>query len=132
MCRIALANDNIPYIVTMNFGYSGGVKPSIFFHCANTGKKLEMLRQNKYVCFEMDIDHLLYKGKSSCDWGMRFTSIIGYGNITILKEIEEKKTGLNCIMKHYGGEGDYFYNEKVFEQTTVLKLQITEMTGKRK
>ena len=26
VCRIAFADNNIPYIVTMNFGYSGGDK----------------------------------------------------------------------------------------------------------
>jgi uncharacterized protein len=77
VCRIALANDNIPYIVTMNFGYIRNPKKTLFFHCANSGKKLDMLHKNNYVCFEMDIDHQLFRGKRSCDWGMRFSSIIG-------------------------------------------------------
>jgi nitroimidazol reductase NimA-like FMN-containing flavoprotein (pyridoxamine 5'-phosphate oxidase superfamily) len=132
VCRIALANDDIPYIVIMNFGYISYPKKTLFFHCANSGKKLDMLRLNNYVCFEMDIDHQLFRGKRSCDWGMRFSSIIGYGNISILTEKEAKKTGLNCIMEHYGGKGEYVYDEKVLEQTSILRLEIREMTGKRK
>jgi nitroimidazol reductase NimA-like FMN-containing flavoprotein (pyridoxamine 5'-phosphate oxidase superfamily) len=31
VCRIALADDNLPYIVTMNFGYSGGAEKKVFF-----------------------------------------------------------------------------------------------------
>jgi nitroimidazol reductase NimA-like FMN-containing flavoprotein (pyridoxamine 5'-phosphate oxidase superfamily) len=132
VCRIAFANDNIPYIVTMNFGYSNHPVQTLFFHCANEGRKLEMIRKNNYVCFEMDIDHQIYKGKRSCDWGMRFTSIIGYGNISIVTIKEEKITGLNSIMTHYGGEGEYSYDNNVLEQTTILRLEILEMTAKKK
>lgn len=132
VCRLAIANNNVPYIVTMNFGYTSDPKQSLFFHCANEGKKLDMIRQNNYVCFEMDTDHHLTKGTRGCDWGMRFRSILGYGNISIVTEKEERIIGLNCIMAHYGGEGEYVYEEKVLEQTTILRLDILDMTGKKK
>jgi nitroimidazol reductase NimA-like FMN-containing flavoprotein (pyridoxamine 5'-phosphate oxidase superfamily) len=63
---------------------------------------------------------------------MNFSSVLGYGNIFIVTEKSQKTAGLNCIMKHYGGEKEYQYNEKVFENTTVLRLDITEMSGKKK
>jgi uncharacterized protein len=132
VCRIALANDSLPYIVTMNFGYVNDSEQMFFFHCANEGKKLDMIRKNNYVCFELDIDHQLFRGTRSCDWGMRFTSIVGYGNIEIVNDKEKKIRGLNSIMNHYGGNGEYSYNEKVLEQTTVLCLKILEITGKKK
>jgi uncharacterized protein len=132
VCRLAFANDNFPYIVTMNFGYTNVPEQLLYFHCAREGKKLDMIRRNNYVCFEMDIDHQIIKGKTGCDWGMRFTSIIGYGNISEVTEKSGRITGMNCIMSHYGGEGDYFYDEKLFEQTTILRLKILEMTAKKK
>ena len=132
VCRLALANDNFPYIVTMNFGYTNDPEQMIYFHCAKEGKKLDMIRRNNYVCFEMDTDHQIIKGKNGCDWGMRFTSIIGYGNICEVTEKSERISGLNCLMTHYGGEGEYLYDEKVFEQTTILRLKILEMTAKKK
>jgi nitroimidazol reductase NimA-like FMN-containing flavoprotein (pyridoxamine 5'-phosphate oxidase superfamily) len=132
VCRIALANNNIPYIVTMNFGYVKDPEQTLYFHCANTGKKLDMIRQNNYVCFEMDIDHQMFRGKMSCDWGMKFRSIIGYGNISVVTEHDERILGLNSIMTHYGGDGEYSYDDKVLEKTTILSLKILEMTGKKK
>ena len=137
VCRIALAVDNIPYLVTMNFGYSNDQGQRLFFHCANEGRKLEMIRKNKYVCFEMDIEHQLYMrpgkdGRKGCNWGMKYRSVVGYGNISIITEKEAKKTGLDCIMKHYGDENEYIYDEKVLPNTTVLTLDITEITGKKK
>ncbi|MGC1390281.1 MAG: pyridoxamine 5'-phosphate oxidase family protein [Bacteroidales bacterium] len=132
VCRIALAGNNIPYIVTMNFGYVKDPEQTLYFHCANTGKKLDMIRQNNYVCFEMDIDHQMFRGEKSCDWGMKFRSIIGYGNISVVTEHDERILGLNSIMTHYGGGGEYSYDDKVLEKTTILSLKILEMTGKKK
>jgi nitroimidazol reductase NimA-like FMN-containing flavoprotein (pyridoxamine 5'-phosphate oxidase superfamily) len=131
VCRIAFANGDIPYIVTMNFGYTDTPGRRLYFHCADAGRKLEMIRKNNYVCFEMDIDHKLYQGEKACDWGMKYRSVVGYGNITIVTEAETKKTGLNCIMTHYGGEGDHLYDVKVLEKTTILQLDIKEMSGKK-
>jgi len=132
VCRIALADNNLPYIVTMNFGYINEPALSLYFHCARDGKKLEMISRNNYVCFEMDTDHFIYGGEKGCNWGMHFSSVVGYGNISLVSEKSEKTFGLNCIMKHYGGEGEYLYDEKVFENTTVLRLDILEITGKKK
>ena len=132
VCRIALADENVPYIVTMNFGYTGIPGQKLFFHCASTGRKLDMIRKNNYVCFEMDTDHTVYGGEKGCDWGMKFSSVVGYGNISIVTEREAKIKGLNCIMAHYGGEKEYTYDENVLLRTTVLCLDIKEMTGKRK
>jgi hypothetical protein len=132
VCRIAMANNNTPYVVAMNFGFTGNPVDTLFFHCANEGKKLDMMRQNNYVCFEMDTDHEIYKGTKGCDWGSKFSSIIGYGNIHIVTDNNKKIEGLNSIMSHYGGEGEHTYDIKVVDNTTILRLEILEMTGKRK
>ena len=137
VCRIAFANNDIPYIVAMNFGYDNDSGETLFFHCSNEGKKLDMIRKNNYVCFEMDIEHQIYvrKGRddrNGCNWGMKYKSVVGYGTISIITEKEAKKKGLDCIMKHYGDENEYIYDEKVLANTTVLRLDINEMTGKKK
>jgi nitroimidazol reductase NimA-like FMN-containing flavoprotein (pyridoxamine 5'-phosphate oxidase superfamily) len=137
VCRIALANDNTPYIVTMNFGYIKNPGQILYFHCANTGRKLEMIKRNNLVCFEMDTDHQLFGGEmkdgiNGCNWGMKYKSVVGYGNISIISEKQAKKTGLDCIMKHYTDEMEYSYNEDILAKTTVLRLDITEITGKKR
>lgn len=132
VCRIAFANDNIPYIVTMNFGYSGGDQPYLYFHCATEGRKLEMIKKNNYVCFEMDTDHKIYKGEKGCDWGMKYSSVVGFGKISVLKDMVSGIEGLNCIMAHYSDRKDFSYDEKNLEITTILRLDVQEMTGKRK
>jgi uncharacterized protein len=131
VCRIALSDNNIPYIVTMNFGYAGGDEKRLFFHCAKEGKKLEIIRKNKFVCFEFDTDHQLYKGENACDFGMSYRSVVGWGNIEIITDEEEKKRGLDYIMSHYSDEVDFSFNKSVLDRTIILCLEISEMKGKK-
>jgi nitroimidazol reductase NimA-like FMN-containing flavoprotein (pyridoxamine 5'-phosphate oxidase superfamily) len=91
-----------------------------------------MLRINNYVCFELDTDHEVYTGKKGCDWGMKYSSVVGYGKIFAVTNEQERKEGLDHIMVHYGGKGNYSYDKKVLKKTTILRLEISEMTGKRK
>lgn len=130
-CRIAFADGNVPYIVTVNFGYHRGKKMRFFFHCAREGRKLEMIRKNNYVCFEMDTDHKLIKGKTACDFTMKYRSITGYGYISVIKNEREKIKGLNCIMSHYSDNTNFTYNQAILEKTTVLCLEIDQISGKK-
>ena len=131
-CSVAFASENIPYLVTMNFGYVNGDPPVLYFHCAPQGRKIEMISKNSYVCFGMDTDHAIYKGEKGCDWGMNFSSVLGFGNIFIINDEAEKFSGLTHIMNQYGGSGTYTFEEKVLARTIVLRLEISEMTAKRK
>ncbi len=131
VCRIALANNDIPYIITMNFGYTGLPDRSLYFHCANKGRKIEMIKQNNNVCFSLDTDHKIIRGPKGCDWGMSYKSLVGYGSISILTDKESKEIGLNCIMSHYAGKKVFDYDDKVLGRTTILRLDIKEITGKK-
>lgn len=131
VCRIAFANDNVPYIVTMNFGYSGWPLKKLYFHCAGEGRKLEMIKRNDYVCFEMDIDHRLTPGRVPCESSMEYSSIVGYGRISVVSSHDEKKKGFDIIMSHYSAGKEFEYNERSFEKTIILCLDIQELTGKR-
>ena len=129
VCRIAMTDNNIPYIVTMNFGYSSGRK--FYFHCAREGRKIDMIRKNNYVCFELDTDHELTAGTEACDFAMKYSSIIGWGKMFILSSDEEKREGFNSIMQHYSGRGSFSYIPEQFDKTTVLRLDVINMTGKK-
>jgi nitroimidazol reductase NimA-like FMN-containing flavoprotein (pyridoxamine 5'-phosphate oxidase superfamily) len=132
VCRIAFTDSDIPYIVTMNFGFSGINNMRLYFHCANEGRKLEMIKKNNYVCFEMDTDHRIVTGQQACDFGMKYSSVVGYGYISIVNEPEEKISGLDFIMSHYTGKKDFTYKNEIISKTTVLRLDVTEITGKHR
>lgn len=130
VCRVAFANDSFPYIVTMNFGYQGGAEKRFYFHCAPEGKKLVMLRENNYVCFELDIDHILHPGDIACNFTMKYRSVIGWGNISIVSDEEERLEGLNIILRHYSSRERFDFDSALFKRTTILRLDIITMSGK--
>ncbi len=132
VCRIAFAVDNVPYIVPMNFGYIWDDKLTLYFHCAKEGKKLDLMNKNNTICFEMDVDRQLVSSEEACAWGMRYRSIVGLGILERISDGTERKAALDSIMDHYGFKGTKKYDTKSFDLTEVLKVTVTEFTGKKK
>jgi nitroimidazol reductase NimA-like FMN-containing flavoprotein (pyridoxamine 5'-phosphate oxidase superfamily) len=134
VCRLGLLPDGVPcpYIVPMNFGYEfDGDDLTLYFHCAKEGRKLDIIAQNPNVGFEMDCSHELKPGSAPCDYSMNFESIIGNGRISVCTERKERLHGLTQIMRKYSPEKEFHFSEKALELTVVLKLTVTEFTGKR-
>jgi len=63
--RIACHANGITYIVPVNYVYDGAY---IYGHSA-IGKKMEMMRQNPQVCFEIDDIKSIFKWQSVIAWG---------------------------------------------------------------
>ena len=132
VCRIALIEGDLPYIVALNFGYKTGDPDCLYFHCANTGRKLDIIAKNNIACFQMDVDHELKTAKKACGYTMKFKSIVGYGKIHKVSDKDEKIEGLNYIMKQYSERNDFSYEDKMLDITTILKLEIDSLTCKVK
>jgi uncharacterized protein len=131
-CRLAFAVGDQPYIVTMNFGCDWpGDLPVLYFHCAREGRKLEMMRLNPRVCFELDCEHELITGASACDWGMRYASVVGYGILGEVGDEAERRAGLDLVMRHYGWGGEGGYRPGPMRAAAVLRLDVSELSGKR-
>jgi len=132
VCRIAFFSEKAPYIVPLNFGYAWNETLKFYFHCASTGRKLELLKTNNVVGFEIDIKHELLTGDVACDWGMKYRSVIGNGKISELADEEDKARGLDLIMKHFGYDGSPSYSKQMLGAVKVLCLEVDEITGKAK
>jgi hypothetical protein len=130
VCRIALADGNLPYIVAMNFGYRRGEPSVIYFHCANSGKKLDIISRNNNTCFQFDTDHNMVSGARACDFTMKYSSVVGFGKITVVNSPAEREDGLNIIMKQYTGSDNHTFNPGTMDRTTILRVDISEITGK--
>lgn len=128
ICRLAMLDNGLPYILPFNFGYS---ENCLYIHSAPEGKKIDVLRKNPKVCFEVEQYTELIKDEIACKWSTLYRSIIGYGNIEIVTEFEEKKRGLEIIMKQHGAIGKLEFEKKEVEFIVILKLIITSITGKQ-
>ena len=132
ICRIAFLDNNIPYIIPMNFGYEYDKdKLILYFHCAREGKKLDIIKKNDIVCFEMDCSHNLIPSSVACNFTMEYESIIGNGVIEIVYFDKEKIAALKNILRKYSKKTNFEFNEEKVKLTTILKLSVTDYSGKR-
>lgn len=56
VCRLAMIDAGRPYLVPLCFGYDAGI---LYFHSAPVGKKIDLLKKNRNVCFEFDADTIV-------------------------------------------------------------------------
>ena len=127
VCRLALSENDCPYIVPLSFGYKNKV---LYFHCAREGKKLDILRTNNRVCFEIDIDVDLKKANKACQCGFDYRCVIGFGTAEFIDDVESKRKALDIIMQHYW-TGPFEYSAKAVKNTVIVKVEILSMTGKK-
>jgi nitroimidazol reductase NimA-like FMN-containing flavoprotein (pyridoxamine 5'-phosphate oxidase superfamily) len=128
VCRLAFADHNTPYIVPMHFGIQGN---NLYFHCASKGRKLDFIKQNPVVCFEIEGDLRIINTGKPCNWSTRYASIIGYGNASIITDPPQKKEALGIIVSHYAPANDYVFPENKVNEVTIIKVEITSLTGKK-
>jgi len=128
VCHLGLTDGDQPYIVPMNFGYEDG---HIYLHGAAEGRKIDLIRKNNKVCFEMELfqSEVVKNGDQPCDWGTVFRSVIGFGTARILEDTAEKIKGLNAIVKPHDGRA-FTFPEAMLNETAVIEITISEMTGK--
>ena len=128
VCRLAFVDDDRPYIVPVNFV---SCESHLYFHSAKSGKKIDILRKNNKVCFEMELDIEIIKGEEPCVWGMKYLSVIGIGRASFIEDSEEKKKVLDLLMEKYDGAGLFSYDEKILEKVLVIDVKIEELSGKK-
>jgi nitroimidazol reductase NimA-like FMN-containing flavoprotein (pyridoxamine 5'-phosphate oxidase superfamily) len=130
--RLGMSDNGIPYIVPLDFGYEArdGML-TFYFHSAREGRKIDILKSNPYVCFEMDCSHSITRHEQACEWSAEHESVIGYGSVSFLEKDFERKSAMDAIMKKYGFEGTPEYSPHVFGRTALYKLTVESMNGKR-
>lgn len=131
VCRLALHDEEYPYIVPLNFGFERqGDAFVLYFHCARVGKKLDLLRKNNRVSFEMDTARKLIDGPEACDYTMEFESVIGTGTAELVQG-EDKLHGLRLLMKQYvPDDREWTFGEKMVQAVEVIRLVCQNVTGK--
>lgn len=131
ICRVAFFAENYPYIIPLNFGVSmEGNVFKLYFHGAATGTKIDLLKINDHVAFEMDCSHNLILGEEACECAMEYESVCGNGIMRIVSE-EEKVAALMVLMNQYQPDKKHEFSQKNVNAVEVLELTVNEIHGKR-
>lgn len=133
-CRIGFYDGEEVYIIPLNFGYEKKDDTYIFyFHGANEGRKIDLIRKCPNVGFEMDTNSAVYTHGVSdiaCTYTSRFQSVIGNGVMSMVSDIEEKKLGLSLLMAQNTGKREWEFDERTLNAVAVFKLEVTKISCK--
>lgn len=128
ICRIALSDGNKPYIVPLNYGYKNN---RIYIHSATEGHKLNIIKANNNVCFEVTDSISTVTSEKACDFGTRYRSVIGFGKIKIVTDPDKKIEALKAIMLQQTNKDSWNINESMLLKIVILEIEIESFTGKK-
>jgi nitroimidazol reductase NimA-like FMN-containing flavoprotein (pyridoxamine 5'-phosphate oxidase superfamily) len=128
ICRLAMIDGDRPYLIPMNFGYRENI---LYFHCARQGRKVEILKKNPLVCFEIEWDISLLEGKEPCQWSMSFRSLIGSGKAEFIESPDQKVEALSIIMSQYSSQDEFSYPTEAVDGVIIFRVSVDEICGKQ-
>lgn len=127
---VAMCRNNEPYLVTLSHGYDRE-KKCLYFHCAQEGKKIEILEENDKVWGQALIDLGYVPGR--CDQLFATTQFMG--RVTFVDDIEEKRHGLRVMITALEEEPEKVIEAQLTESSLkrvkVGRIDIEHMTGKK-
>ncbi|MBI5583097.1 MAG: pyridoxamine 5'-phosphate oxidase family protein [Deltaproteobacteria bacterium] len=135
-----MGSDGYPYAVAVNYIFYNG---SIYFHCALVGHKLDNIANCKNVSFNIVTDVRVVPIISDNDIGFdgfdtNFNSVVIFGKAMEVVGKEKSEVLIAFLKKfldisqcrQYETDG-IRYVERSMKKTTLMKIEIEQMTGKR-
>lgn len=131
--RIAFYDEGDIYIVPVNYGYLyTDEKYSFYFHGAKAGRKYELTKRKPFVGFEIDGNYKLLESEVACNFSTTFQSVIGTGTLRLVEGNDEKRKGLNTIMKQTTQNAEWDYSNEMMEAVAVFRLDAEKISCKAK
>lgn len=127
---ISMCRENEPYIVTLSYGYDSE-RRALYFHCAQQGLKLDFIGTNSKVCATVIEDRGYIKGECEHE----FRSVVFWGDMQVVKDLDGKKHGMNILLQHLEGQ-DSVVKQKMlkaegfYSKMEILRLDIEQIHGK--
>jgi len=128
VCHLGLIDDTSPYVIPAHYGYDDGY---LYIHSAKEGKKIDLIKKNPNICFEIEIDHKIHNTGIPCNWSTSYRSIIGFGTASLLTDIDDKKKALEILIDHYSPDTIYDFSVKMIKNVAIIKIAIEKMAGKQ-
>ena len=127
---ISMCRDNEPYIVSLSYGYDPD-KNAMYFHAANQGLKLDFINANKNVCATVIEDG----GYVMDECEHEYKSVVFWGEMQIVKDLEEKKYGMNILLQHLEEKQSVVKSKMLksndyYSKMNILRLDVNQIHGK--
>ncbi|MBT5200895.1 MAG: pyridoxamine 5'-phosphate oxidase family protein [Thaumarchaeota archaeon] len=136
--RVASIDENgYPQVIPMNFSF---VNDAIYMHSFPRGEKLENIKRNFKVGFEVDrelefLPSYFSHPTNASQADTLYISVVIKGESVFVSDDAEKALALNEMMKKYQPEGHYDplqNNDLVLDEVAVIKIIPKSIKGKYK
>ncbi len=136
--RIAsLDEQGYPQIIPMNFVFVNDV---VYMHSFPRGEKLENIKRNPKVGFEVDrelefLPSYFSHPTNASQADTLYISVVIKGTSVFVEDDSEKALGLNSMMQKYQPEGHYDpiqNNDLVLDEVSIFKIIPESIKGKYK
>ncbi|MEW6043871.1 MAG: pyridoxamine 5'-phosphate oxidase family protein [Thermoproteota archaeon] len=133
----SIDKDGYPQAIPMNFVF---LNDAIYMHSHTRGEKLENIKNNNKVGFEVDrelefLPSYFTHPTDASQADTLYISVVIKGIGTIVEDREEKTLALNGLMEKYQPEGGYEKirpNMAVVDEVAIIKVVPKTMRGKYK
>jgi uncharacterized protein len=127
---IAMCSENEPYIVTLSYGFSE-TDNCLYFHSALKGLKIDFINKNTNVCATVIED----KGYQKDNCEHHYSSVVMWGKMSVITNLDEQKHAMDILLNHLEENPEpikarNLKNDEMFSRFALLKLEITDITGK--
>jgi nitroimidazol reductase NimA-like FMN-containing flavoprotein (pyridoxamine 5'-phosphate oxidase superfamily) len=129
--RLATCNAaGQPYITPLNYLCHEG---KIYFHCRLTGRKLDNLKENSRVCFEVsEVEKMTISSDVPCGCSTRYSSVQAFGTARVIADDAEKAVLLNLLVKKFAaGKPCLPVDEQHAARCAVVEIELDKISGKR-
>ena len=127
LMHIALVDGNMPFLVPVFYAFDG---TALYFHSAQAGSKIEILKRNNNVCFEISIDNGFIESDEPCDFEAKHRTVIGIGKAVFVEDAADKIKALDLIVAHFT-EKKFEYPKTNLDRTAVIRIDIVSVKGKK-
>ncbi len=132
VCHLAMVDNGFPYVVPLNYGYTlHDDVLTIYFHSAKAGRKIDALKENNAVCFEISYEGELGMHQNPCEYVFYYESVIGFGKVEFVENVQEKCEALTLLMKHQSNK-EFIFTKEQADSVCVFKVESKDFVGKKK
>lgn len=127
-CYVAMADNNIPYVLPLNFALDGDY---VILHSAQFGRMWETLQKNRNVCINWTLgEELAWQDiQVGCSYRVKSKTVLVEGFVEIIENYEEKYRCLKLVMKQYS-DREFEFNEPAVKNVGIIKVQINKISAK--
>jgi nitroimidazol reductase NimA-like FMN-containing flavoprotein (pyridoxamine 5'-phosphate oxidase superfamily) len=124
--HLAMVAENKPFLIPLYYAYDG---VSLYFHSAKVGTKIDILRNNPQVCFEVCQDMGFIEADAACDFEAKHRTIIGSGTAIFIEDYASKEKILKKIIARFT-DREFTLPESNVTCTAVIQINVQNIKGK--